>query len=47
MNLPQLTQVLTHPDMSTTNSDLKTLALEMLELVPLSRIEGVVTQESH
>jgi len=40
MNLPQLKQVLTDPDEFITNSDLKTLALEMLDLVPMPGIEG-------
>jgi len=40
MNLPQLKQVLTDPDEFITNSQLKTLALEVLELVPMPGIEG-------
>lgn len=40
MNLPKLTQVLTDPDEFITNSQLKTLALEVLELVPMPGIEG-------
>ncbi len=40
MNLPKLTQVLTDPNEFITNSQLKTLALEVLELVPLPGIEG-------
>ncbi|MFC4986713.1 ISH3 family transposase [Saliphagus infecundisoli] len=40
MNIPQLKQVLTDPDEFITNSQLKTLALEVLELVPLPGIEG-------
>jgi hypothetical protein len=40
MNLPQLKQVLTDPDEFITNSDLKTLALEVLDLVPMPGIEG-------
>ncbi|WP_050033563.1 MULTISPECIES: ISH3 family transposase [Halobacteriales] len=40
MNLPKLTQVLTDPDEFITNSQLKTLALEALELVPMPGIEG-------
>ncbi|MFC5136599.1 ISH3 family transposase, partial [Halorubrum glutamatedens] len=40
MNLPQLKQVLTDPDEFITNSQLKTLALEVLELIPMPGIEG-------
>jgi hypothetical protein len=40
MNLPKLTQVLTDPDEFITHSQLKTLALEMLELIPMPGIEG-------
>jgi hypothetical protein len=40
MNLPQFKQVLTDPDEFITNSDLKTLALEVLDLVPMPGIEG-------
>src|SRR6056297_2754896 len=40
MNLPKLKRVLTDPDEFITNSQLKTLALEVLELVPMPGIEG-------
>ncbi len=40
MNVPRLKQELTDLDMFITNSQLKTLALEVLELVPSSGIEG-------
>lgn len=40
MNVPRLKQVLTDPDEFITNSQLKTLALEVLELVPMPGIEG-------
>jgi hypothetical protein len=38
--VPRLKQVLTDPDEFITNSQLKTLALEVLELVPMPGIEG-------
>ncbi|RLM88039.1 ISH3 family transposase [Haloarcula sp. Atlit-7R] len=41
MNIPQLKQVLTDPDEFITNSQLKTLALEVLELIPMPGIEGL------
>ena len=40
MNLPKLKRVLTDPDEFITNSQLKTLALEVLDLVPMPGIEG-------
>lgn len=40
MNAPFLKEVLTDPDEFLTNSTLKSLAMELLELVPLSGIEG-------
>jgi hypothetical protein len=40
MNLPKLKCVLTDPDEFISNAQLKSLALELLELVPLEGIEG-------
>jgi hypothetical protein len=40
MNIPRLKQVLTDSDEFITNSQLKTLALEVLDLVPIPGIEG-------
>jgi hypothetical protein len=40
MNLPKLKRVRTDPDKSITNSQLKTLSLELLDLVPMPGIEG-------
>jgi len=40
MNLPQVKQVLTDPDEFLTNAQLKSLAVELLELIPMERIES-------
>ena len=40
MNLPKLKQVLTDPDEFITNSELKTLSLQLLALIPMAGIEG-------
>ncbi|WP_273838784.1 ISH3 family transposase [Halococcus sp. PRR34] len=40
MNLPLLKEVLTDPDEFISNAQLKSLALEMLELIPMEGIEG-------
>ena len=40
MNVPLLKEVLTNPDEFLSNAQLKSLALEMLELVPMDGIEG-------
>ena len=40
MNLPLLKEVLTDPDEFLSNAQLKSLALEMLELIPMEGIEG-------
>ncbi|EMA48441.1 ISH3 family transposase [Halococcus salifodinae] len=40
MNLPLLKEVLTDPDEFLSNGQLKSLALEMLELIPMEGIEG-------
>ncbi len=40
VNLPKLKRVLTDPDEFITNGQLKSLALEVLELVPMEGIEG-------
>jgi len=40
MNLTKLKRVRTDPDKSITNSQLKTLSLELLDLVPMPGIEG-------
>jgi hypothetical protein len=40
MDLPKLKQVLTDPDEFISNSNLKTLSLELLALIPLAGIEG-------
>ena len=40
VNLPKLKRVLTDPDEFITNGQLKSLALEILELVPMEGIEG-------
>lgn len=40
MNVPVLKEVLTEPDEFIRNSRLKSLAMELLELVPMPGIEG-------
>ena len=40
MNLPKLKQILTDPDEFITNSELKTLSLQLLALIPMPGIEG-------
>ena len=40
MNVPLLREVLTNPDEFLSNAQLKSLALEILELVPMNGIEG-------
>ena len=40
MNLPLLKDVLTDPDEFLSNAQLKALALEILELIPMEGIEG-------
>jgi len=40
VNLPKLKRILTDPDEFITNGQLKSLALEVLELVPMDGIEG-------
>ncbi|SEP32278.1 hypothetical protein SAMN04487948_1518, partial [Halogranum amylolyticum] len=40
MNVPLLKEVLTDPDEFLSNAQLKSLALEVLELIPMGGIEG-------
>jgi len=47
MKLPKLKRILTDPDEFISNGQLKSLALEVLELIPMEGIEGLVVQESY